>query len=588
MNVSAVPLLQRLRLRENHIFFALTILIAVLAGLSAVLFTLAIKGTNYLLFGVSPSVLRYILVPTLMSLVTGFLLAKFFPDARGSGVPQTEAAYHLKQGDIPGRVAFGSSGALARRACKFLTGALCIGSGHSMGREGPSVQIGAGIASTIGKWFKLSPERAKSLIPVAAAAALSAAFNTPVAAVIFALEEIIGDMNAALVGSTVVASVAAVIVERSILGNSPIFQVPQYHLVSPAELIAYVVLGIVGGIVSLVFSKGLLSVRRMFKRMPARTVIIQPAMGGLIIGVVIVFFPQVMGVGYEYVNQALNGGLLLKTMALLCVVKLVATIISYASGNAGGIFAPSLYLGAMLGGAIGTLMHRFAPFPTGDAGAYALVGMGTLFAGIIRAPMTSVFMIFELTQDYQVFVPLMIANMISFAISKHYQPVSLYHALLQQDDVHMPSPAARMPAGTWRAMDFMMRDFTLIPPTAPASSALEAMQQSGLQTVLVGNDGLLDGLVTRNRVEGSVNSGAIDAPLSGLMITEFTHAHPDHPLELVLERLGKNPGLLPIVSRRQVREVLGIVTPQSVMQFLQRSWEDQGDAATEESAISPN
>ncbi len=578
MNASPVPLLQKLRLRENHIFFALTILIAVLAGLSAVLFTLAIKGTAYLLFGVSPSVLRYILVPTLMSLVTGFLLAKYFPEARGSGVPQTEAAYHLKQGDIPGRVAFG----------KFLTGALCIGSGHSMGREGPSVQIGGGIASTIGKWFNLSPERAKSLIPVAAAAALSAAFNTPVAAVIFALEEIIGDMNAALVGSTVVASVAAVIVERSILGNSPIFQVPQYHLVSPAELIAYAALGVIGGIVSLVFSKGLLWLRGLFKRMPARTRIIQPAMGGLAIGIIIVFVPQVMGVGYEYVNQVLNGGLLLKMMALLCVVKLAATIISYASGNAGGIFAPSLYLGAMLGGTIGTVMHRFAPFPTGDAGAYALVGMGTLFAGIIRAPMTSVFMIFELTQDYQVFVPLMIANMISFAISKRYQPVSLYHALLQQDDVHMPVPGGRMPTGTWRALDFMMRDFTLIPPNASAASALEAMQQSGLQAHLVGTDGLVEGLVTRNRIEKALNSGSGETTVSHLMITDFAHAHPDHPIELVLERLGKNPGLLPVVSRRQVSEVLGIVTPQSVMQFLQRSWDDQGSGATDETTISPS
>jgi chloride channel protein, CIC family len=578
MNASPVPLLQKLRLRENHIFFALTILIAVLAGLSAVLFTLAIKGTAYVLFGVSPSVLRYILVPTLMSLVTGFLLVKYFPEARGSGVPQTEAAYHLKHGDIPGRVAFG----------KFLTGALCIGSGHSMGREGPSVQIGAGIASTIGKWFNLSPERAQSLIPVAAAAALSAAFNTPVAAVIFALEEIIGDMNAALVGSTVVASVAAVIVERSILGNSPIFQVPQYHLVSPAELIAYAVLGVIGGGVSLVFSKGLLWLRGLFKGMPARTRIIQPAMGGLAIGIIIVFFPQVMGVGYEYVNQVLNGGLLLKTMALLCVVKLAATIISYASGNAGGIFAPSLYLGAMLGGTIGTVIHRFAPFPTGDAGAYALVGMGTLFAGIIRAPMTSVFMIFELTQDYQVFVPLMIANMISFAISKHYQPVSLYHALLQQDDVHMPASVVRMPTGGWRAMDFMSRDFPMIPPGASAASALEAMQQSGLQAHLVGSDGLVEGLVTRNRIEKAISSDAGGDPVNGLMIIEFAHAHPDHPIELVLDRLGKNPGLLPVVSRRQVREVVGIVTPQSVMQFLQRTWDDQGSSATDETAVSPS
>ncbi len=334
MNASGLPLLQKLRLRENHIFLALTILIGIIAGLAAVLFTLAIQATTHALFGVSPSNLRYILVPTLMSLVTGFLLYKFFPEARGSGVPQTEAAYHLHQGDIPGRVAFG----------KFLTGVLCIGSGHSMGREGPSVQIGASLASSIGKWFRLSPGRAQSLIPVASAAALSAAFNTPVAAVLFALEEIIGDMNAALIGSTVVASVASVVVERSILGNSPIFHVPQYQLVDPAELIAYVVLGIVGGVVSLAFSKGLLWLRGIFLRMPKRSRIFQPAMGGVVIGVILIFFPQVMGVGYEYVGQALNGGLLLKTLILLCVAKLVATIVSYASGNAGGIFAPSLYL----------------------------------------------------------------------------------------------------------------------------------------------------------------------------------------------------------------------------------------------------
>jgi CIC family chloride channel protein len=441
-----------------------------------------------------------------------------------------------------------------------------------MGREGPSVQIGAGLASAIGKRFNLSPARAQSLIPVAAAAALSAAFNTPVAAVLFALEEIIGDMNAPLIGSTVVASVASVIVERSILGNNPIFHVPQYQLVHPAELIAYLVLGVVGGILSLAFCKGLLWLRGLFRRMPARTRLFHPAMGGLAIGVILIFVPQVMGVGYEYVDQALNGGLLLKTMALLCVVKLVATMISYASGNAGGIFAPSLYFGAMAGGVIGTLMHRFAPFPTGDSGAYALVGMGTLFAGIIRAPMTSVFMIFELTQDYQVFVPLMIANMVSFVISKRYQPTSLYHALLQQDDVHLPTPGARIPAGSWRALDIMSRDFTMIPPDATAKSALEVLQKSSWQWLLVGNDGLYVGLIQRERVEEVVNRGAAETVVRDLIRIDCAHAHPDHSLEVVLERLGNNPGILPVVSRKHVREVLGIITPQTVIQFLEKTW----------------
>jgi len=570
MGTSELPFIRRLRLRENHIFLALTIIIGVLAGLAAVLFTLAINGTTYLLFGMSPSNLRYILVPTLMSLVTGFLLTKFFPEARGSGVPQTEAAYHLHQGEIPGRVAFG----------KFLTGVLCIGSGHSMGREGPSVQIGAGIASSIGKWFHLSPARAQSLVPVAAAAALSAAFNTPVAAVLFALEEIIGDMNAALLGSTVVVSVASVVVERSILGNSPIFHVPEYHLVDPAELIAYVVLGIVGGLVSLAFSKGLLRTRALFLAMPARTRIVQPAIGGLIIGVMLIFFPQVMGVGYQYVNQALNGGLLLRTMVVLCFAKLAATIVSYASGNAGGIFAPSLYLGAMAGGSIGVLMHRFAPFPTGDPGAYALVGMGTLFAGIIRAPMTSVFMIFELTQDYQVLVPLMIANMTSFLISKHYQPMPLYHALLQQDYVHLPGPGGRMPVGTWRACDIMTRDFTFLPPDISIEAAARVAAPTGAGCFLVGTSGGYSGLVTRDRIEEALGSGAAEAPIATIVTKDHAHVHPDQSLELVLDRLAKSPGLLPVVSRSQVSHVEGVITPQTLIQFVQRNWKDQSADAS--------
>ena len=405
--MSGPPRAQQLRLRENQLFLILTIVIGIIAGLAAVLFTVAIDQTSHRLFGLAPSRLRLFAVSPLMSIVTGLLLAKIFPDVRGSGVPQTEAAYHLAGGVIPARVPFG----------KFITGVLCIGSGHSMGREGPSVQIGAGLASIVGRWMQLSPRRIRDLVPVGAAGALAAAFNTPVAAVLFALEEIIGDMNAPLLGSTVVASVAAVIVERSILGNEPLFHVPTYRLVHPAELLAYAALGVFGGVVSLLFCKGLLALRAVFGRLPARSRIIQPAIGGVIIGAILLYSPAIMGVGYEYVDQALNGGLLLKTMAILCFLKAGATIVSYASGNAGGIFAPSLYIGAMAGGAVGMVVHRIAPFPTGDVGAYALVGMGTLFAGIIRAPMTSVFMIFEITQDYQILVPLMVAWRIFSATS---------------------------------------------------------------------------------------------------------------------------------------------------------------------------
>lgn len=429
--------IRQLRLRENQLFLALTIVVGILAGLSAALFALAIELTTRMFFGLDPTSARLFVVPIAGSLVAGVLLSKVFPGVRGSGIPQTKVAFHRDLGYIPARVPIG----------KFITGVLCIGSGHSVGREGPSVQIGAGLASAVGRWVRLPPDRVKDIVPVGAAGALAAAFNTPLAAVLFALEEIIGDLNAPLLGSTVVASVASVVVARSILGNEPLFHVPPYHLEHPAELLAYALLGIAGGIISVIFCKSVLSLRAGFLRLPESTRIFQPAMGGVAIGALLIVAPQVMGVGYESVDLALNGGLLLRTLVVLCLLKLVATTISYASGNAGGVFAPSLFIGAMTGGAVGMLINQYAPFPTAAPGAYALVGMGTLFAGIIRAPMTSVFMIFEITQDYQILVPLMVANLLSFVISARYQPTPLYRALLEQDGVFLqpPPPAAEQP-----------------------------------------------------------------------------------------------------------------------------------------------
>lgn len=525
------------------------------------LFTLSIERLAYWLFGMSPSASRMLLVPSVIGLITGVLLAKFFPDVRGSGVPQTDVAYHLARGKIPFRVAIG----------KFITGVLCVGSGHSMGREGPSVQIGASIASNIGRWLNLSPERIRALVPIGGAAALAAAFNTPVAAVLFALEEIIGDLNAGIIGPTVIASVTSVIVERSILGNQPLFRVPQYHLVNPAELIAYAALGVIGGIISLVFCKGLLWARSLFMKLPRQSVVFHPAFGGLIIGAVLLIFPQVMGVGYEYVDQALNGGLAIKMMAVLCAAKLVATIVSYSSGNAGGIFAPSLYLGAMAGGAMGGLVHHFAPLSTGGPGAYALVGMGVLFAGIIRAPMTSVFMIFELTQDYQILVPLMVANLLSFMISKHYQPKPIYHALLEQDLIFLPGPESRLPIGSFRVQDVMTRDIVLISPEMVVDNVWLQIKKNGKGPLVVGPGDLLFGVLARSQIEKAIKEGKGQKTISALDIqTDCLYVYADQPVDLALERLAKSGGTMPVVSR-QGHRVIGAVTKETLLRFL-----DQG------------
>ena len=556
--MSAGSGLQQFRLRENQLFLVLSIVIGILAGLLAVLFTLGIERASRVMFGVTPSALRLFFVPSLVSVVTGILLVKVFHDARGSGVPQTVAAFRLHGGVISPRVPIG----------KFITGILCIGSGHSLGREGPSLQLGAGLASVVGQWLRLSPARVKELVPVGAAGALSAAFNTPVAAVIFALEEVIGDMNATLLGSTVVASVASVVVARSILGNEPLFRVPAYQLVHPAELAAYALLGLVGGVISVVFCRLLLRLRTYFMSLPPRTRLWQPAMGGVAIGAILILVPEVRGVGYPFVDQALNGGLVLKTMLLLGSVKLVATVVSYASGNAGGIFAPSLFIGAMTGGAIGLLVQSVAPFPTGAPGAYALVGMGALFAGIIRAPMTSVFMIFEITQDYQILVPLMVANLLSFTISRRYQPQPVYHALLQQDGVHLPSADPTGSGGGWTAGDVMLTEPRFVDPNQTVEEAWGALQDDAAGAWLVGAREHLVGVISREQLEGAMNGGrALDA-VSALAVDSPEHVHSDHPVEVVLERLASGEGVLPVVSRHDGGRVEGAITLADVTRFV--------------------
>jgi CIC family chloride channel protein len=296
----------------------------------------------------------------------------------------------------------------------------------------------------------------------------------------------------------------------------------------------------------------------------------QPAIGGVLVGALLIVAPQIMGVGYEYVDQALNGGLVFKTLLVLCLLKLTATIVSYASGNAGGIFAPTLYIGAMAGGALGTIVHRVAPFPTGDPGAYALVGMGTLFAGIIRAPMTSVFMIFEITQDYQILVPLMVANLLSYEISRHYQPAPVYHALLQQDGVHLPAASTRGAPRVWTAGEVMGSGALFIPADSPVEDALQTARAKGKPAYLVGTHDNLLGIVTPERLAEAVGSGRGSEPVLSILDETLIHAHPDHPLEVVLQRLAQSGGLLPIVSRERTRTLEGIVTIDDITSFIRR------------------
>ena len=548
----------RLQQREDQVFLVLALVIGALTGLAVVAFILLTERAGMRLYPVGGARWRRLLLPVGGSLGIGYLLYRYFPDARGSGVPQTKAALYARGGRITMRTVIG----------KFFCTSATLASGIPLGREGPSVQVGAGIASVIGRHLGLRPEKVKALLPVGAAAAIAAAFNTPLAAVLFALEEIVGDLHAPVLGSVVLASATSWMVLRLLLGNNPLFKVPQYQLVNPLEFGVYAVLGVAGGLVSVSFTKLLLGMRARFLRFPKKTVWFQPVAGGFLVGLMGLFVPQVLGVGYGYVGDVLNGRMALNLMVLLLVLKLITVTTSYASGNAGGIFGPALFIGAMLGGTVGTVAHHFLPAYTATAGAYALVGMGAVFAGIVRAPMTSVLMIFEMTQDYAVIVPLMIANLVSLFIASRLQPEPIYEALAVQDGIHLPSAEARQRQGKRQIIRIMRAPTESLPSEITVGEAVQRANSSKFRTWLVLDSGGVVGVINRTTLEQEFTQDANQELRKIVDVLDFPHVHSDQGLDLALERMGANQiDVLPVVDRANVHRLEGIVTLGDVLQF---------------------
>lgn len=435
----------RLAPTEAQRLFAVTVAIGVVCGLAAVLFHYSITLAEMLLFNRAINapgrswVLWGIATPALGGLVAGVLLKFVVPNARGSGVPQVKVAFASREGVVRLRDAIG----------KLLVASLQIGSGASLGREGPTVQICAGLASSLGRLGRLTPTNRRRLIPVGAAAGIAAAFNAPIAAVTFTIEEVVGNLDQTVLSGVIVAAALAAVIERSVLGIHPVFSVPQgLGLADARALLVYAAMGLAAALVSVAFTDGLLFLRRKFrdqKRLPEWA---QPAVGGLVTGALAVAslfwlgIGGVNGAGYRVIESSLSGHLPVRVLLILCALKVVATIFSYSSGGAGGIFAPSLFMGAMLGGAFGSLDRTIFGHGPETLSAFALVGMGATFCATIRAPMTSVLIIVELTSGYGLILPLMIANMSAYALSRYLRPKPIYEALLEQDGIHLKTRAS--------------------------------------------------------------------------------------------------------------------------------------------------
>jgi CIC family chloride channel protein len=375
-----------------------------------------------------------IATPLLGGLVCGALLEWVFPNARGSGIPQVKAAFAASPPVVPIRDAVG----------KFFVGSLQIGSGASLGREGPTVQICAGIASFLGGLVGVSVKTRRRLLPVGVAAGIAAAFNAPIAAVTFTIEEVVGTLDQAVLSGVIVAAALAAVIERSLLGENPVFDLPSvYGLRHASSLLLYAAIGVAAGLVATAFTESLLWLRLFVRRLRGVPAWTRPALGGAttgilaVVGVLAFKATGVTGGGYATLERALKGEYLWWVLLGLSALKLAATVASYSSGGAGGIFAPSLFIGGTLGGAIGAFDATWFHHLDEAGGAFALVGMGAMFAGVIRAPITSVLIIIEMTRGYSLILPLMIANMTAYVIARRFRAHSVYDALLEQDGISL-------------------------------------------------------------------------------------------------------------------------------------------------------
>jgi len=543
---------------EERYFLVLSVFIGIFSGLAVVCFRLAIDWTHLALLGPLPQAhtWRLFAVPALAGLAVALLAIHVFPGIGGSGVNQTKAALYIFNGYIPFRTAIG----------KFVCAALAIGGGHSLGPEDPSLQIGAGLASALGRQLQLSREKLRLMAPVGAAAGLAAAFNAPVSAVLFVIEEVIGRWSAGILGSVVLSAVSSVVIVRGFLGSEPLFRIPVTTFKRPAELIAYAVLGIVGGVASVLFAKAIGFLRPRLKALPHWTQYFQSAVAGMLIGLIAFLgAPQVIGAGYDFMDQAMRGQYTWKLLAVLAALKIIATTLSFASGTPGGMFAPTLFVGAMLGGAVGGVEHIWFPHLAGSTGTYALVGMGVLFAGFLRAPMTSVFMVLEVSGNYEIIVPVIVANTFAYVVSRSLQPIPIFDLLTRQDGLVLPSLEEEREETILRIEDAMLPPPPVILSAGDYIDAATRRAQGSSQVIFfVRMQPSGWNTISRDLLERLVNEGKGGHTVGSLISAQTLPClYPDLPLEAALRYVNQVP-LVPVVNRADSRRLEGIISREAV------------------------
>jgi CIC family chloride channel protein len=552
---------------DNTVMILIAVVVGLLGGLCAVGFRLFIRLVQVEVWSLPEFTLAgvralpwwvLLAVPAAGGLVVGLIVHFFAREAKGHGVPEVMEAVMLRGGRIRPRVV----------AAKLVASGICIGTGGSVGREGPIVQIGSSLGSTIGQWLHMGEHRLRTLVGCGAAAGIAATFNAPIAGALFAVEIILGDFALSKFTPIVISSVAATVVSHHFFGDVAAFAIPAYALVNPRELLAYGVLGIVTGLMALLFIRALYGMEDLFDdrlvRIPAP---LRTLGGGLLIGMIALRFPEILGVGYEAIELALREQIIWPIMLALALVKILAVSLTIGSGGSGGIFAPSLFIGAMVGGALGGVVHTLWPATTASAGAYALVGMGAVVAAATHAPITAIMIIFELTGDYAIILPLMIACVISTLLATRLSPTSIYTRKLLRKGIDIFRGQSLNVLQYLKARDVMRTTVSTVEPGAHLLQLVSMFMDKPIGTIFVTDDDhRLLGLITMNDLRPMIPSASeLDSVLIAHDIMserKYPRVHPDSSLDEVMRHLGSYHDEVPVIEGGKL---VGAIWPEDVI-----------------------
>ncbi len=561
-------LIKKIKSSEYLYVSLLALIIGVLAGSAGIAFKYMIKGFQWLFYGNAGALshvisslpwYRTLFIPALGGAIIGPLIYFLAREAKGHGVPEVMSAVALKGGVIQKRVG----------AVKAFASSIAIGSGASVGSEGPIVGIGSAIGSGIGQYLKFSGARMKSLVGCGAAAGIAAIFNAPIAGVMFAIEIIIGDIAFTTFSPLVISAVTATVISRAWWGDVPVFQVPAYELVSPLEIPAYIILGLIAAAVAVSFTKTLYATEDFFDEKVKIPEYVKPVIGGLLIGMIGLFAPHVQGVGYEIIDLALLGELPFLLLFVLVFLKVAATSLSLGSGSSGGVFAPSLFIGAATGGAFGKIAHSIVPTLSATSGAYALVGMGAVVAGATHAPITAIMIIFEMTSDYHIILPLMIACITSTVFASYLSKESIYTTKLVRQGINLEAGKEVNILKSILVKNAMAKGAQTIPENMTLGKFSQFLKKTKHSNFpIVDKEGLLSGIISFQDFKEAV----FESGLEDLIVINELATHKvititaEENLDAALQKIGsRNIEQIPVVSKENPKKIVGMLSRRDII-----------------------